>query len=322
VVLPPTPQDAATAGMVKQAFLDSFARVNAAGGIFGRHIDPIFTQLPQTPALRAEWVRNFLHAEPLLAVLGDFSGAEPEIAAVMRSTGTPAIATFAPFPRTSTPLNRFVFYLDGGVEEEEQALLDLATKRFPGSERRIAIICSRDESSRDAATWLEAQLYTSGRRQVVVHGEEKPVRADIVFWVRTGVASSVVIGKTRANDAILISGSLSGVPAQGALSSGQRVFLAFGPGLRSDELNEPSRLLWDRATASASLFIEALKTAGHGVSRASLLEALEGVREAQTNLPLRISFGPNRRVGTSYVRMMTIDRVSRKIESIPPDESR
>lgn len=319
IILPPASHGAATAGMVRQALLDSFDRANAAGGVFGRRIKLVFMELPTAPERRVDAVREFLRKEQPFAVIGDFGGAELQMAAVMRTTGTPAIATFAPFPQTGLPLNRFVFYLDGGVEEEQQALLDLAAKRFSAGEQRIAIVCSKDEASRYAAHWLLARLRESTRHHVMVLEEGIPVGADIMFWARTGTAGLAEMAKSGGERAILISGSLSEVPMAGSLPSDARVFLALGSALRPGEPNVPARLLWDRTTASASLLTEALRAAGHGVSRASLLETLESFHGVQTNLPVPISFGPDRRVGASYVRVMTFDPVSQEFGSISGD---
>jgi ABC-type branched-subunit amino acid transport system substrate-binding protein len=316
IILPRASHGATTAGMVRQALLDFFDRVNAAGGVFGRRIELVFMQLPAAPEQRADVVREFLRKEQPFAVIGDSSGAELQIAAVMRTMGTPAIATFAPFPQTGPPLNRFVFYLDGGVEEEQQVLLDLAAKQFPAREQRIAIVCSKDEVSRDAARWLVAQLHESGRQHVVVNEEGIPVRADIVFWDRTGITGLAEMTKSGGEKAILISGSLSEVSLAGALPSDPRVFLALGPGLRPGQPNVLSRLVWERATASASLLTEALRTVGHGLSRASVLQTLESFHGIQTNLPVPISFGPDRRVGATYIRVMTFDPVSQEFRAV------
>jgi hypothetical protein len=62
-----------------------------------------------------------------------------------------------------------------------------------------------------------------------------------------------------------------------------------------------------------------MKIAGRGLSRAALLEALEGFHKVQTNLRSPVSYGPNRRVGASGVRIMMFDLKSRKLELISGD---
>jgi Cytochrome c len=55
--------------------------------------------------------------------------------------------------------------------------------------------------------------------------------------------------------------------------------------------------LWDRAVASAEILVEAMKRAGRGLTRASLIQALESFSGVKTSLPGLVTFGPNRRVG-------------------------
>ena len=120
-VLLPQEQTVKNKQLVRQAMLHYFASVNGAGGVFGRAIETSFTELPSDTARQSAAILDFLHDQHVFAVLGDFTGAEPEIAAVMLKTATPAIAAIAPSPQTDSPLNRYVFYLDGGVTEQRNA---------------------------------------------------------------------------------------------------------------------------------------------------------------------------------------------------------
>jgi Periplasmic binding protein/Cytochrome c len=316
VLVPPPSETGQASAIERQTLAGYFARVNQAGGIFGRRIELSFTELPRDPAQRAIAVRNFLLREQVLAVVGDFSGAEAGMAAVMRDLGTPAIADLAPFPQTDSPLNRFVFYLDGGVEEEAQALLDFASARFPGLDRQTAICFQQDEISRETATWLQTRLTESGHRRVVMSEDSKPPRADVVYWIRHGPELPVAVDYSRGESAILIAGSLAGAPMTPIAIPGARVFVAFRASSGPEDSTPASRILWDRATASAGILTEGMKIAGRGLSRAALLEALEGFHEVQTNLPAPVSYGPNRRVGASGVRIMMFDLKSGKLEPI------
>jgi hypothetical protein len=58
---------------------------------------------------------------------------------------------------------------------------------------------------------------------------------------------------------------------------------------------------------------EAMTRAGRNLTRAGLLDALEGFYDVQTSLATPISFGPNRRVGISDVRVMVFDPDRRKL---------
>jgi hypothetical protein len=47
--------------------------------------------------------------------------------------------------------------------------------------------------------------------------------------------------------------------------------------------------------------IEALRRTGRNLTRATLVEALEGFHRVETSLHAPVSFGPDRRVGSSVV---------------------
>jgi ABC-type branched-subunit amino acid transport system substrate-binding protein len=283
-VILPASANASTSQIVRRVLLDYFARVNGAGGVFGRRIEVTFTELPLNPAQQAGTVRDFLGREQIFAVVcGSLTGAEAEIAAVLRDTGTPAMATFAAFPQTASPLNPYVFYLDGGIPEEADALIDFALKEFPGPSFHPAIVASDDGVSRQAAAWLRTRLAKSS----IV---EAPLpSANAVFWLRPDSPRS-----SDRQTMFLIPGSLLGASSP-LLPPGAntQVFVAQGAA-------SPAA---DRARASAELMIEGLKRAGRNLTRATLLEALEGFHRVETGLHAPVSFGPNRRVGSSDVRV-------------------
>jgi len=272
VILPPQSGIARTSQIVRQTLLDYFIRVNGAGGVFSRRIELAFTELPLNPAQRAGAVRDFLNREEIFAVVcGAFTGAEIEIPAILRDTGTPAIATFAAFPQIGSPLNPYVFYLDGGAKEEAEKLLDFAKEQFPGKTFRPAIVSSGEEDSREAAKWLAARLAEAGYGQVVVSEDpQQPLSANLVFWLR---------------------------PDSPARPMDQTIFL-------TAVATDPTRAAWDRTTASAEIVVEAMKRAGRGLTRGKLIEALEGFHQVETSLHAPVSFGPNRRVGASNVRIV------------------
>jgi mono/diheme cytochrome c family protein len=190
VILPPPSQATNSNRAVRQAFLSYFARVNEEGGIFSRRIELRFQELPSDPAHRPSAVLAFLEREKVFAIAGsDFRGAEAGISAIMQQTATPAIASFAASPQIGSPLNKYVFYLDGGVREETPA------------------------------------------------------------------------------------------------SPAEKVSLL-------------QQTVWNRTIASAQIITEAMKRAGRELTRANLIQALEGFDNVQTTLSMPVTFGPNRRIGS------------------------
>src|SRR3954447_20299606 len=93
--------------VIREALARQFAAVNRSGGIFGRSIELV-------PVERAD--------DSVFALCGDFSGKEREIADSARASGMPAIATVAAAPDLRSPLNPYVFYLDGGTAADSESL--------------------------------------------------------------------------------------------------------------------------------------------------------------------------------------------------------
>ena len=61
------------------------------------------------------------------------------------------------------------------------------------------------------------------------------------------------------------------------------------------------------ADLAAIVIKEALKRAGHDLTREKLITALEGLYDYDTGLTPRITFGPNKRVGAAGAHIIRID---------------
>ena len=310
VILPAASQTN-TSRIMRRALVDCFDRVNAGGGIFGRRIELIFTEIPLDGARRSEAILDFVQKEGVFTVVGaDLDGVEAGFAQAMLDTQTPAIASVPPFSQTDSPFNKFVFYLDGGFKDEIDALLGFARERFEAKERRTVIVHSDDENSRKAAKWLEAQLAESKPFGLVVSEDMKPLLAgDLVFWLQPVLHIPSIATHGSTETVFLIPGSL----ARTAITtpSKSQVFVALGPAWRAETAPTDSAVVdhmtWDRASASAEIIVEAMTRAGRNLTRDALMQALEGFRKVRTSLPESISFGPTLRVGASHVRIVMID---------------
>jgi mono/diheme cytochrome c family protein len=280
VILQPFSQTEKSVHRMRQSFLDYFARVNAQGGVFGRRIELIFAELPENRLHRVAAVRDFVRNEKIFAAMGDFRGTESELATVMQETGTPAIAVFAPFPDTSFPPNGYVFYLDGGVKDEIDALLSFASQHLPEKEVDTAIPSSEREGVPQAVNWIQTRLAESGGRL------EGPF--DLEFWLRPDLPAD-------SKKVFLIPGSLANFESDMHPAPNAQVFVAAG-----------AATTWDRAAASATIVTESMKLAGRRLSRATLLRAMEQVQDDRTGL----GYGPSRRVGSHSVRILKLDSQS------------
>jgi hypothetical protein len=205
------------------------------------------------------------------------------------------------------PVNPYVFYLDGGIQAETDALINFALQHFPRKDLKLAIASCDEEISAEAAALIRTRLAGSGRLAMPP--------ADLVFWLRRDVNSLPTVA-VPGRSVILIPGSLLDARQNLVPFRKAQVFIAFGPGTRQEsalDADAPVRVAWDRATASAALLTEAMKVAGRELTRAGFLAALEGLRGFETTFSSPISFGPNRRVGASGVNIMTLDPKNGKL---------
>lgn len=308
VVLPPDWPTANTSGIARQALLDYFAHVNADGGIFNRRVELVFLELPPNAPRRPDAVRDFLNKAQVFAILGDFTGAESGIAGVMRDTRTPAFPALHPFPETASPVNPYVFYLDGGLKEELEALVNFAAERFPGKDERTEIISSGEGAVREYAAWLRALLLKSGRQNIFTREDVEVPQAEVVFWLRQEHPVMPAITKADRTTALFVPGSIAGELAALHPTRSLRMFIALrAPAAGPPGFNTSTRLTWERVTASAAVVTEAMKQAGRDLSRRSLLSVLERFHSVQTNLPYAITFGPGRRIGGSGIRILALE---------------
>ncbi len=297
---------------IRKILNDYFGRVNESGGIFNRHIEIVFGELPGDPHRKADALRRFLDREPVFAIaFADFSGAEREMSAVLRETGMPTISTIAPFPDTSAPLNPWVFYLDGGAAAEISALADFAG-HLPGWRSAPLIVCSGDAVPGQTISELKQRLRDTGLGDAsATDCARLPASGGPVFWLRT---EPPPIGPSAdAPYRLFFSGALSpDLSRIRGADTNAEAFVAVETGSAPSAAPDPDarlRTVWERTTTSAGVLAEALRRAGRGLTRASFVEALEGFDRVQTDLGVPLTFGPARRVGFLGVRVLKWDPV-------------
>ncbi|WP_263352895.1 cytochrome c/ABC transporter substrate-binding protein [Acidicapsa acidisoli] len=318
VLLPPASIDARLTAMTRQALLDVFNPVSASGGVFGRRIDPVFMELPPDPAQRADAVRSFLSQQQVFAVLADLTGAESEIAPLLRGMKMPTIAIYASFPDIGASQKKYVFYLDDGIGGEVDALVRFASQHFGSAQQDEVIVDSADAVSQETAHRLQTLLQSEGKHPRIVSQIESDNRS-VVYWLRTGPGSLQDIDKAGAS-AVLIPGALLAESFQLRGRSNGETYIALRDEPSSNQFSGLTRWIWERATASASLLTEGLKSAGRDTNREALLAALEDVKDARTALPRPITFGPNRHIGATEIRIMELDPHSHSLVDVTERE--
>jgi ABC-type branched-subunit amino acid transport system substrate-binding protein len=69
------------------------------------------------------------------------------------------------------------------------------------------------------------------------------------------------------------------------------------------------------AFATAKIFVEALTRSGKDLSREKLIKTLEGFDEYETGTTPRITFGPNRRVGSAGAHIVSVEVLNKEFAS-------
>jgi ABC-type branched-subunit amino acid transport system substrate-binding protein len=310
-----------------------FEDVNERGGIYGRKIVLRFADSgAATMTLKAA---RQLEAAPVFAMIAPFvPGAEQALAALSHTNHVPLVGLLAlSVPDDST--NREVFYLLPGFQQLEQELIRFAAVQGSLTAAKTAVVVADSKLQAEVSgpmqsTWSELgvvqpQVFPFSPANVVqrVH-DLQGQGADTVFFVGGGEEFLQWIqAADRAEWAPrvfvlgpLMDGSIFNAPArfQG------KIFAAF-PQLQPElgavdsfddflqrhKLTRDHRLVQISAYCAAKILEDALTRAGRNVTREKLILALEQLHDFKTGLLPGITFGANRRIGSTRAEIVCAD---------------
>ena len=322
---------------IRKSLAGYFDRINNAGGVYGRHIELSFVDLPVASAEGANNIRAWLDRESIFAVAGSFlASVENTIGPTFSQTGTPLLCAFVLDPDLGSPLNPYIFYLDGGLRGEIEELLNLAQKQFPGG-THVAIAASSYDITRKLGEYIKSNLSSPGWIVSTISPDSVGCRSatgdsppQIVFWLSPQFSPealrecSDVFGQRTI---FFIPGSFSTSDLLNLPDSmNDRVFVTMPPSKPLDngavadpraEDREAQR--WSNhdpagpALASAHLLMWALQRTGRNLTRQKLLEALEGAYKLELGFGYSVTYGPNRRVGGSPNNIYVVDVRSHRL---------
>jgi ABC-type branched-subunit amino acid transport system substrate-binding protein len=321
---------------VREPLTAYFDDVNRAGGLYGRRIELVFDESPDISGGGGGPQADLAGRRDVFAHVATFiAGAEVEAIEAVARSRVPLIGPLTLYPQTGFPLNRYVFYVYSGVDEQAAVLARFAAGRQPLPSRTAAILSSDEpqiarilpavqQAFRDLKLELvDAPTLTTGAvdfRDVVGRLSSRGV-AVVLILDAARRADEVLAAAEQADwhPIVLIPGPLAGRRLfEASPGFAGRIFLSFPvlpaapqrdrPGLYG-RLSERYRLPdGHKATqmevlSAAAIFVEGLKRAGREVSRESLVERLEGLYEFTDGLDRPVTYGPNRRIGCpgSYV---------------------
>ncbi|HMB53987.1 MAG TPA: ABC transporter substrate-binding protein [Thermoanaerobaculia bacterium] len=335
LLLPPAQGSFAAAGEAVRGVVDDWVeQINANGGFYSRQLAVRQLAQPADPAARAAAVDAFLDTESIFALVAPFlAGADAELADLAEERGIPMLGPLTLQPDESFPLNRQLFYLDGGAAAQGAALVENARGQVErpvpddgGSAPKAALLHPSEGSfaglAADLAERLTAAGFTVDDRTMPADGftataeEMKAAGVGDVFLIAPGNEEAAFLSAATGagwSPRVHLLGSFAGpeLLAGGDVLPG-RLFVAF-TSLPTDRSpaglqryhqklghaeDAPAPNATEIATyAALDLLAEGLRTIGRDVSREGLIEALEDVRDHPTGLLPPVSYGPNRRVG-------------------------
>jgi ABC-type branched-subunit amino acid transport system substrate-binding protein len=325
---------------VKALLTAFFAELNSQGGLYGRRVELKFADVGDTPeATRASFERLLTDGQ-VFAMTGAFiAGAEKEVVPLVASKGVPLVGPLTLYTQTETPLNRQVFYLLPGVEEQARALVEFAAGRKQTARPRVAVAYPQSETNARVLAAVNEQCKKDGLDAPQGYGyaakhfdaadavrQLKQAGRDVVFFIGGGdeaLAFMTEAEKQAWLPTIFLPGVGVGANIFGAPPAFDgKLFVSFptSPAAETPEgVNEfralsekyhlPPRHLAAQMSAfcAAKILAEALKRAGKDVSREKLIQSLEGFYDYPTGLTPAVTFGPNRRVGATGAYVVSVD---------------
>lgn len=301
-----------------------FEELNQHGGIYNRKLELVTLQTVGTGADVARALKRFVKEENIFALLaplapgGDSPGSTP-----LQQLEVPAVITYASGAAMNDSEESQVFFVFSGLFQESDSLVKVASDHHQAQDGPPAIVFPE-----------QMQLladYTANRCRAMSLGDIpsfKYVQFDpksVAGWLkRQNLRTVFFLGNGRElrellenedNLTIFQPGPLAGQEFfASAPQLAERVFLSF-PILPSDVAPEaladfhlllrkhslsqlrPAPSLLD--LASAKVLTEALRQSGRQLTRAKLVNALRNLRDFDTGLAPLVSYGPERRIGTS-----------------------
>ena len=323
-------------GEVLQAY---FNEINNRGGIYNRKIE--LRIMYGDPATTVPNMKRLIEDQQVFAIVsGLIAGADTDAAALSQEREVPFIGPSTLLPQRGLPLNRYVFYLLPGLKEQARTLVNFSAKKADPKASRVAIMCPEADFTRQIAASVEDQgkklgwnpvtgIYypreTFNATQYVTDLKQKGV--DTVFFLGSGADARALFKESEAaqwTPTIYILGGLVGRDVADSIPAKMKdkIFLAF-PTLPVDVstagASEYSTLLKNNklasrhaaaqasAMAAAKILVYGLERSGKNLSREKLVTTLEGLYEFDTGLMPRLTFGPNRRIGSMGAYIVTID---------------
>jgi ABC-type branched-subunit amino acid transport system substrate-binding protein len=341
----PAEGPAREAGAAAKAALQAyFAEVNEHGGIYSRKIDLRVLEVRSGAPPVSSQVERFLRNDEVFAMTAAFmAGSEKELVSVVENEEVPLIGPVTLFPRVEFPLNRQIFYLFSGLNEQAQAVFSFVSSTS-SQPRRVAVVYPHGEHFAAVVPTLESECQKRNwpAPEKLVYSRASFDAMGVATRLKGG-AADVVFLYTNASETLALMNSVS------ALKWSSSYFLP-GALVGPDLLNVPKDIIASlhatfptlpvdqsqagvaeyhqlakkhslpphhlvaqvNALGAAKVLVEALKLTGRDLSREKLISTLESFYNFQPGLTPAITFGLNRRIGALGAYVVSIDPEKRE----------
>ena len=331
VVLPPAESMSAVADAIR-AVLDAYAaNLNQQGGIFGRQLDLHYASAPFDPAAQPAALRDFLDREKPFALAASYLiQSEEADSRLLSEQQTPLIGGFTLFPWVSPDLRSPLFYLDGGVPAEIDALVDWVSRRRGTEGNAVILGMGNPGIDEPAANAFRGR----GWKSVAIWRPGQSLDSSVVILCLGGESGAAALraASLPSHPIILMPGSLQDPDVMTLPGADQgRVALAFSwlPGDQPEGAELYRQLGRSRrlpaayshsqflALASLLTLAEGLKRSGRELSREKLLQSLDTLNNFRTGITPPLTFSPGSRIGS---RFDTIYLASPQTHSLIPSK--
>jgi ABC-type branched-subunit amino acid transport system substrate-binding protein len=332
VVLPPESTGGGMGRAVRETLTAAFDALNSEGGVYGRKLLCRFA--PAQGENGGAAFESFIEREQPFALLESYiAGDEKEIATIIERRRIPLIQPITLSTGFRPRSARYMFYLSSGLEGQCSALLKFAMEREKTAAAQSFLVVHdglAEELKEELAKWPVAERMSSLRVARTAEIGDWPLflreaNPSAVFWLASGPAlGDFLTGAERAKiyPLLLVPSALVGQRIyQAPQGFAKRIFLSF-PILPADQSAEGRVELHrlaesghfsegDLATrisalSAAKLLIEALRKAGREVTREKLVAMCEQFYELNLGQMRPVSFGPDRRVGTTGAHVVGV----------------
>jgi ABC-type branched-subunit amino acid transport system substrate-binding protein len=318
-----------------------FAELNSQGGIYGRQLELQVIETPDGGLPMRDKVEPVLQAQQVFAMSAAMLvNTEKEIVPLFSKYETPLIGPISLYPQTGFPLTRQVFYVSPGMDDLSRALISFIAQKPEFKSSNWAVISHRSDLTADIIEAIKKKLAPNSPTVVEyamgAFDEAETIKrtrpAEVIFFLGPAAdALSFMIEAEKLNwfPTILAPGGIIGSGVFEAPKGFDRKMFFSVPTAPEHQTPEgwkeyqalvakyklPSylRVSQGYAIVAAKILIEGLKRVGNDLSRERFIQEIEKLHEYPTGLMPAVTYGPNRRRGSTGAHIVTADLKGKKL---------